>query len=61
MVKESEVLINVVKANKRKDAYTLEPKGKWSGTDAPNSSVADAAPPAKRHNLTHFCYSHATW
>ena len=53
MVSICKVLINVVRSDKREDANTLEPKGKWSGTDAPNSSVADGAPPAKRHNLTH--------
>src|SRR5271157_6632374 len=30
----------------------LNQKGKWSGTGAPNSPVADGAPPAERHDLT---------
>ena len=36
MVSICKVLINVVTSDKREDANTLEPKGKWSGTDAPN-------------------------
>src|SRR4051812_17780516 len=34
------------------DAVGLGPKGTWSGTGAPNSPVADEAPPADRHDLT---------
>jgi len=59
MVNTSESLINVVNANKRKvlnspeKAQTLGPKGKWSGTGAPNSPVADDAPPAEKRDLTY--------
>jgi len=31
----------------------LSQNGKGSGMDAPNSSIADDAPPAERQNLTH--------
>jgi hypothetical protein len=53
MVNESKVSINVVTHDKRKMLIRLGQNGKWSSTGVPNSPVADAAPPAKRHNLTH--------
>jgi hypothetical protein len=31
----------------------LDQKGTWSGPEAPNSSGAVVAPPAKRRDLTH--------
>jgi hypothetical protein len=31
----------------------LDQNGKWSGMEVPNSSIADAAPPAERSDLTH--------
>ena len=31
----------------------LDQNGKWSGMGAPNSLIADAAPPAERSDLTH--------
>jgi hypothetical protein len=55
-----EWLINVVTPNKRKvlrmkatsyNAWTKN--GKWSGMGAANSSIADAAPPAERSDLTY--------
>ncbi len=39
--------------NKSKMLYGLEPKGKWSGTESLQFSVADVAPPAERSDLTH--------
>jgi hypothetical protein len=60
MVKTSEPLINVVTENKPKRLsvparnHRLGPKGKGSGIGAPNSPIADGAPPAKRRNLTHL-------
>ena len=36
-----------------KDADRLGPKGTLSGSEAPNSSDADVAPPAKRRDLNH--------
>jgi hypothetical protein len=33
---------------------TLEPKGKWSGMDVPNSPIVDVEPPAERSDLTHI-------
>ena len=59
MVNPGELLINVVMENKRKvlkcpaRADTLGPKGKGSGIGAPNSPIADDAPPAERQDLTH--------
>jgi hypothetical protein len=59
MVNISELLINVVRENKRKvlrhpgRVETLGPKGKGSGMGAPNSPIADVEPPAERQNLTH--------
>lgn len=70
MVNPGESLIDVVTENKPKvmgclgwsskqsspaRARRLGPKGKGSGTGAPNSPVADGAPPAERRNLTHAC------
>ena len=51
MVNPGEVLIKAVNQRQAKDAVRLEPKGTWSGTGAPNSPVADGAPPAERHDL----------
>ena len=59
MVNICEPLINVVMENKRKvlrhpgRVETLGPKGKGSGMGAPNSPIADVAPPAERRNLTY--------
>jgi len=59
MVNISESLINVASFNKpkvlisSKRAYRLGPKGKWAGTGAFTSPVADVAPPAERRDLTH--------
>lgn len=68
MVNPGESPINLVTENKPKvlggfgrsskqsspaRARRLGPKGKGSGTGAPNSPVADGAPPAERRNLTH--------
>lgn len=59
MVNRCEPLINVVIENKPKvltslaRANRLGPKGKGSGIGAPNSPIADGAPPAERRNLTH--------
>jgi len=38
---------------------TLEPKGKWSGMGASNSSIVDDEPPAERSDLTHTNGTHA--
>jgi hypothetical protein len=60
MVKTSEPLLNVVNENKPKVLkvsardHRLGPKGKGSGIGASNSPIADAAPSAKRRNLTHL-------
>jgi hypothetical protein len=51
-VNPGEVLIKAVSKNKPKMLSGLNQKGKWSGTGAPNSPVADGAPPAERHDLT---------
>ncbi len=60
-----EPLINVVTENKPKVLgcswaaepptrdHRLGPKGKGSGIGAPNSPIADAAPPAERRDLTY--------
>jgi len=68
MVNRCKPLINVVMGDKPKvltsfaRADRLEPKGKGSGIGAPNSPIADGAPPAKRRNLSHALgYLHATW
>jgi len=59
MVSICEPLINVVTENKPKvltspaRADRLGLKGKGSGIGAPNSPIADSAPPAERRNLTH--------
>ena len=59
MVNICEPLINVVTENKPKvltgpaRANRLGPKGKGSGIGAPNSPIADVAPPAERRNLTY--------
>jgi len=59
MVNICESLINVVSSNKPKvltspaRANRLGPKGKWSGTGALTSPVADDVPPAERRDLTH--------
>ena len=41
--------------NRPDNADRPEPEGEWPGTEAHNSSVADAAPPAQRRNLTCLC------
>ena len=60
-----ESLLNVVNCNKPKvlgcpqrqsnpeRVHRLEPKGKGSGTGAPNSPIADDELPAERRGLTH--------
>ena len=60
-----ELLINVVSENKPKvlgcpqrqpnseRVHRLGPKGKGSSIGAPNSSIADVEPSAKRQGLTH--------
>ena len=48
-----EALVNVVMSNKRKLLTRLGQKGTWSGPAAILSIGADAAPPAKRRDLTH--------
>ena len=65
MVNICEPLINVVMENKPKAlgcswavepltrVHRLEPKGKGSSMSAPNSLIADVAPPAERRNLTY--------
>ena len=53
MVNICELLINVVTCDKPKMLTGLSQNGKGSGMDAPNSSIADTAPPAERQNLTH--------
>jgi hypothetical protein len=50
MVNISELLINVVTCDKPKMLTGLSQNGKGSGMDAPNSSIADDAPPAERQN-----------
>src|SRR3954467_10613861 len=50
-VNPGEVLIKAVIQRQAKDAVRLGPKGTWSGMGAPDSSVADDAPPADRHDL----------
>ena len=52
-VNTCELLLNVVKNRRAKDADRLYPKGKWPGTEAPFSSVMDDVPPAKREDLPH--------
>jgi len=60
MVNICEPLINVVICDKPKaltwlpkEAHRLGPKGKGPGMGAPNSPIADVAPPAERRNLTY--------
>src|SRR3954470_7219578 len=50
-VNPGEVLIKAVIQRQAKDAVRLGPKGTWPGMGAPDSSVADDAPPADRHDL----------
>ena len=50
MVNICELLINVVNCDKPKVLTGLSQNGKGSGMDAPNSSIADNAPPAERQN-----------
>src|SRR3954447_11241359 len=50
-VNPGQVLIKAVIQRQAKDAVRLGPKGTWSGMGAPDSSVADDAPPADRHDL----------
>jgi len=68
MVNICEPPINVVDENKPKvlacprRANRLGPKGEGSGIGAPNSPIADGAPPAERRDLTHAVwYLHGTW
>ena len=46
------MLVKAVTIDKPKMLTGLNQKGKWSGTGAPNSPVADGAPPAERRDLT---------
>ena len=48
-----ELLTNGVNRDKPKMLTGLGQNGKGSGIGAPNSPIADAAPPAERQNLTH--------
>jgi len=52
MVNECESLINVVSSDKRKRLSRLNQNGKWSGTGALTSPVADVAPLAEKRDLT---------
>jgi len=52
MVNTCKPLINVVTSNKPKRMIGLKQKGKRPGIGALSSSIADAAPPAKRRDLT---------
>jgi hypothetical protein len=52
MVNICELLINVVNRDKPKMLTGLSQNGKGSGMDAPNSSITDEEPPAKRQDLT---------
>jgi hypothetical protein len=52
MVNKCESLINVVSSDKRKRLSRLNQNGKWSGTGALTSPVADVAPPAEKRDLT---------
>jgi hypothetical protein len=52
-VNPGELLINVVKIERAKDAERLYPKGMWPSTGASFSPVMDDAPPAEREDLTH--------
>jgi hypothetical protein len=61
MVNICELLINVVNWDKPKMLIGLGQNGKGSGIGAPNSPIADNAPPAERQNLTHTGYLHGTW
>ncbi len=53
MVNESELLINVVKANKPKMLTGLDQKVSGQVQGYPVSLVADEEPPANRQDLTH--------
>ena len=53
MVNLREALLNVVMSNKRKMLTRLGQNGTWSSPGAIHSPGADAAPPAKRRDLTH--------
>jgi hypothetical protein len=44
---------SVVSGNRPKVLTGLNQNGKWTGTEAGASSVADAVPPAYRWNLSH--------
>jgi hypothetical protein len=76
MVNSGEALVNAVSDDKPKVLLEgrlmpypplggfengLGPKGTWSGCGVPNSPPADAAPPAKRRDLTHPRYTYGTW
>ncbi len=61
MVNSGEALLNVVTKDKRKMLNRLDQKGMWSGSEAPNSSDADGAPPAERRDLTHRGHTSETW
>jgi hypothetical protein len=52
MVNPGEVLLKAVTTNKPKMLSGLDQKGMWSGIGAQRSPIADAAPPAERHDLT---------
>jgi hypothetical protein len=53
MANESELLLNVVIANKPKMLRGLNQNDKWSGSKVTSSFDADVAPPAKRQSLIH--------
>ena len=53
MVNPGEALVNVVTSDKRKMLTRLGQNGTWSGPGVIRSPGADAAPPAKRRDLTH--------
>jgi len=57
MVNSGEALVNVVMTDKRKMLTRLAQNGMWSSPRVILSRGADAAPPAKRRDLTHT----ATW
>jgi hypothetical protein len=52
MANKCESLINVVSFDKRKRLLRLNQNGKWPGTGALTSPVADVAPPAEKRGLT---------
>ena len=53
MVNESELLINVVIADKPKMLRGLHQNGRWSSSKVTTSFDVDTAPPAEKQHLTH--------